>query len=622
MTKTRIDDFGEHIPNAAKHRYHTSKWVSSVESSVANPKGSTLAQIWPAPKWQTLLDEGGNSRGIAAARSLRDLCPAPPKPWLPAKVVDRWNTTVRTLAKLSTLMIVDGVDAHAAQIGRAIDDLVQDSYHWYGGQVHIKQWRQHSQLYYHGGHKWSFSKVRLARKLGENTSQLLTEDLTENDLGVFLKYGKYSRTVDDRAFPTIEDAAEAWTGGLASNVTRTRTRTSAWRKKVGFYRPHGIYKSWFMAKKAPGSDLVPMFFFKSRKDMFNFWDKHNDLVALKVDSLEDYPKHRLGTGTERVGPQHREAEVTQQDIEREFGPRGVQFGNSMPQKERGQHMSQFHDALHDLSTVTGIPANELMLNNKLALAFGARGHGGKNPAAAHYEPNQRVINLTRANGAGTLAHEWWHAFDHNFGDGGMATENSVRDDSAERWNGAFCDLVTTMHLLPYARRCERMNAQNPRTGRLKTYWKSNVEMSARAFEAVVHERLAAAGIDNQYLVQITSHEAWLGKEASSQPEAPNGDVEIQGATSSYPYPTRDEVQVLDKVFTQAIEATLGVEPPSIEQLTELAANHQKENSPVEREPRNAPNMKREKAARPVHEPLVIGEYSGQGDMVALMGHGR
>lgn len=58
-----------------------------------------------------------------------------------------------------------------------------------------------------------------------------------------------------------------------------------------------------------------------------------------------------------------------------------------------------------------IPAKAISLNGDLALAFGARGQG-LSSARAHYEPAKVVINLTKMNGAGSLAHEWWHAFDH------------------------------------------------------------------------------------------------------------------------------------------------------------------------------------------------------------------
>lgn len=49
---------------------------------------------------------------------------------------------------------------------------------------------------------------------------------------------------------------------------------------------------------------------------------------------------------------------------------------------------------------------------KLAIAFGARGKG---KALAHYEPARVVINLTKLKGAGSLAHEWGHAFDDFLG---------------------------------------------------------------------------------------------------------------------------------------------------------------------------------------------------------------
>lgn len=49
---------------------------------------------------------------------------------------------------------------------------------------------------------------------------------------------------------------------------------------------------------------------------------------------------------------------------------------------------------------------------RLAIAFGARGKGA---ALAHYEPARVVINLTKMRGAGSLAHEWGHAFDDNLG---------------------------------------------------------------------------------------------------------------------------------------------------------------------------------------------------------------
>lgn len=60
--------------------------------------------------------------------------------------------------------------------------------------------------------------------------------------------------------------------------------------------------------------------------------------------------------------------------------------------------------------MTGIGDWQISLNGRLAMAIGARGAGGS--AKAHYEPVERVINITKMKGGGSLAHEWFHAFDN------------------------------------------------------------------------------------------------------------------------------------------------------------------------------------------------------------------
>lgn len=98
-----------------------------------------------------------------------------------------------------------------------------------------------------------------------------------------------------------------------------------------------------------------------------------------------------------------------------FGFRGVEFGEWLPQDERQTVLNYAWDALHDLSVVSGLELRQISLGGTLALAFGARGSGG---AAAHYEPGRKVVNLTRMSGAGSLGHEWGHAFDHWLGSQG------------------------------------------------------------------------------------------------------------------------------------------------------------------------------------------------------------
>lgn len=137
----------------------------------------------------------------------------------------------------------------------------------------------------------------------------------------------------------------------------------------------------------------------------------------------------------RSGPARRAGNVAGEDFKREFGFRGVEFGNWNNQDERQALMNEAWDGLLDLAEVLGVPSKALGLNGDLALAFGARGHG-LNSARAHYELERAVINLTKEHGAGSLAHEWFHALDHYFGrqDGKASASWVVQPDGTRTLN--------------------------------------------------------------------------------------------------------------------------------------------------------------------------------------------
>lgn len=116
----------------------------------------------------------------------------------------------------------------------------------------------------------------------------------------------------------------------------------------------------------------------------------------------------------RQGSERRTGKATAEDFTKTFGFRGVEFGLWNNQDERQEVMNHAYDGLLDLADVLGVPPKALSLNGDLALAFGARGQG-LSGAVAHYERSYGVINLTKMQGAGALAHEWFHAADHYFG---------------------------------------------------------------------------------------------------------------------------------------------------------------------------------------------------------------
>ncbi|MWV17577.1 hypothetical protein F3I16_16160 [Pseudomonas sp. L-22-4S-12] len=143
----------------------------------------------------------------------------------------------------------------------------------------------------------------------------------------------------------------------------------------------------------------------------------------------DLPRPENG---QRIGATRREGPVKDSAFIDTFGFRGVEFGNWNNQEERQQLLDDAYDGLLDLAEVMDIPPKAISLNGELALAFGARGHG-LSGARAHYEPAKAAINLTKMNGAGSLAHEWFHALDHYFGrQDGKASAEWVIDEDGTR----------------------------------------------------------------------------------------------------------------------------------------------------------------------------------------------
>jgi hypothetical protein len=149
--------------------------------------------------------------------------------------------------------------------------------------------------------------------------------------------------------------------------------------------------------------------------------------------------------TNRTGVMRRDGDVEGKDFMEAFGFRGVEFGNWNNQAERQEVMNAAYDGLMDLAEVMGIPSKAIGLNGDLALAFGARGQG-LNSAVAHYERSRAVINLTKMNGAGALAHEWLHALDHYLGrqDGKTSAEWKVNADGTRTFDvqGAENDMAS------------------------------------------------------------------------------------------------------------------------------------------------------------------------------------
>lgn len=188
---------------------------------------------------------------------------------------------------------------------------------------------------------------------------------------------------------------------------------------------------------------------------------------------KNYNIHKYLEEIPRKGDKHRNGNVTGKKFIDDFQIRGGEFGNWHNQKERQAVLNQSYDALKDMAQVLGMDDKAISLGGNLALAFGARGKGFLS-GAAHFEPDRKVINMTRPNGAGSLGHEWGHALDNyllsqagseyqesrfsHLSD--ITTKNSFRyaiedvnkaTTSTERVEAAMRNLMTVMHYKPTPR---------------------------------------------------------------------------------------------------------------------------------------------------------------------------
>lgn len=171
-------------------------------------------------------------------------------------------------------------------------------------------------------------------------------------------------------------------------------------------RPYVIMRDVSDRKRV---QVVPQSF-ATREEAMRYMQEHAaQIIETKTsfgEEILDKPDTVVRTGQDR-----RRGDAKGEDFLRDFGLRGVEFGNWNNQEERQQVMNHAYDALSDLAGVLNLPPRALGLGGELGLAFGARGHG-LSGARAHYESDYGVINLTKMSGAGSLAHEWFHALDH------------------------------------------------------------------------------------------------------------------------------------------------------------------------------------------------------------------
>lgn len=220
----------------------------------------------------------------------------------------------------------------------------------------------------------------------------------------------------------------------------------------------------------------------------------------------------------RRGPDHRAgAPVTFLDVRRRFNFRSVEIGRWVTEPEKQRSAGLFYDALCDLMANLGGTEPVIFLRGTLALQYGI---GGRPGVSAHYTPATRSFALAKNAGPGSIAHEWFHAFDHYIadklfpgvakGDFGSRLWLTREDPNGHPLNDRLQACYRAVLLNPAGNQPSELFRASVKADKAAGvhYYSQPEELCARAFEAFIQD----APCKNAFLVKGTKEtdEARLG----------------------------------------------------------------------------------------------------------------
>lgn len=209
---------------------------------------------------------------------------------------------------------------------------------------------------------------------------------------------------------------------------------------------------------------------------------------------------------QRRGPDHRHGQpVGFAQLRQRFEFRSVRLGRWVTPTERDRAATAFYDALCDLMLILDGTEALISLRGTLSLEYGL---GGQPGVAAHYQPASRAFALAKNAGPGSIAHEWFHAFDHYIADkafidappgqmGSRAWLDS-RPPQPHALNDRLFRCYQTILLDSDGQQPSVLFNASSQADRERgqLYYSQPEELCARAFEAFVED----AAIDNRFLV--------------------------------------------------------------------------------------------------------------------------
>ena len=500
----KIEDFGEEIKGAAKHRY--AQLAETLGKTLEDRDYATqpLSKLFPKPDYAKLASEGADADTLAMIALYRSDIPAKTK-----HNTAGWGESVKKVRHSVSEMLNGTVSAK--RLAEWMEGRMPSRY---ADTWQLLRTLPPSQMDKASAYRVVSGVYQAAGGKRYDPPQKLYSLRNKDNKGTNLFFSESRDELLTKAkvwFAELEEKSQAKGDEKTAPSPDDKIRFDVYRNT----RSGDIFIAYGKNKMRVRGG------FKSASDARKYIDSHRDELVRHVKEMREISREeqRNATNRDRTGPERRKGDVSPEQFSDAFGFRGVQFGNYVESPRRQADLNRAYDSLHDLADVLNVPTKALSLNGRLGLAFGARGKG---KAAAHYEPGEVAINLTKGNGPGALAHEWFHSLDNYFGRYDVSTDGKITSGGdymteAQRAgrvfkDGRYVDAEYPVRQEVYDAFKGVMKAINssdmPRRSALldevrsKPYWSTDVEMAARAFERYVQDKARTAGVENDYLVNI------------------------------------------------------------------------------------------------------------------------
>ncbi|HFI1930252.1 TPA: LPD38 domain-containing protein [Yersinia enterocolitica] len=519
----KIDDFGEELKGAAKHKWGQLAESLKADHDIEEIKKQPLSKLFPHPDYTKMHENGIEPEKLALIAALRSFIPT--KPGSPYKL-NQWAEQVKGVRDLAGSIInshasVDDIKTifrSKSSLRSAADaiDLIS--------QFKPEHMAEASKYSIRSGHYTYFDGKSYPG--GKTLYELVTPGGMKTDILA----GSMPELLP-KAKEFIETKINSDKGDDALKQAQLTPRQA----KLEIYTRRAD-KSVFIGYKGAMGVLPLKAGFKTPTEARAYLAENRAEIEAKLDKLRKVSREeqRKLTNEPRIGIERRKGNVTPEQFSDAFGFRGVQFGNYVEGARRQTELNDAYDSLVDMAELLNVPPKALSLNGELGLAFGARGKGG---AKAHYEPVQVVINLTKGNGAGSLAHEWFHALDNYFGtydvhgeSSGKRSSEFITDRKRPRYDFSSGKRQEITHpvrqevydafksaVIKVTNSGMRERAAILDSGRSKAYWTTKLEMSARAFERYLLDKAESKGITNDYLVNLRKADEHANPETYAYP---------------------------------------------------------------------------------------------------------